>query len=105
LARSAKPASNFRLGPGLDSLDLADKPSNPKNRAADLLDGPADEPLPSGDQKSVIASAQGAPTGTPPEHPKIYDASEGTPLDPLRQKGWDLNSAKTISGPAEPQRR
>jgi UPF0755 protein len=27
---------------------------------------------------------------------KIYDASEGTALDPLRKKGWDLNSAKRV---------
>jgi UPF0755 protein len=27
---------------------------------------------------------------------KIYDASEGTALDPLRKKGWDLNSPKRV---------
>ena len=27
---------------------------------------------------------------------KIFDASEGTALDPLRKKGWDLNSAKRV---------
>ena len=40
-----------------------------------------------------------APLKTPPLHPKIYDASEGTALDPLRDKGYDLNSGKSI--PAE----
>jgi UPF0755 protein len=37
-----------------------------------------------------------APQKTPPLHPKIYDASEGTPLDPLKEKDYDLNSGKTI---------
>ena len=37
-----------------------------------------------------------APTKTPPAHPKIYDASENTPLDPLRNRTYDLNTAKTI---------
>lgn len=36
------------------------------------------------------------PMKTPPAHPKIYDASEGTSNDPLLEKGYDLNSAKTI---------
>ncbi len=38
------------------------------------------------------------PIKTPPAHPKIFDASEGTALDPLRDKNYDLNSAKTIPG-------
>ena len=37
-----------------------------------------------------------APMKVPPLHPKIFDASEGTALDPLRDKGYDLNSGKTI---------
>ena len=37
-----------------------------------------------------------APMKVPPPHPKIYDASENTPLDPLRNKSYDLNTAKTI---------
>ncbi len=27
---------------------------------------------------------------------RIFDASEGTPLDPLKNKSWDLNSPKTV---------
>jgi len=34
-----------------------------------------------------------AATGT---HPLAFDASEGTKLDPLRNKGWDLSSAKSV---------
>ena len=40
--------------------------------------------------------APSTPTKAPPAHPKIYDASENTPLDPLRNKSYDLNTAKTI---------
>ncbi len=36
------------------------------------------------------------PVQSPQAVRKIYDASEGTPLDPLRKKGWDLNSAKRV---------
>ncbi len=42
------------------------------------------------------ASTAPAHVGTPPLHPKIYDVSEGTPLDPLNDKTYDLNSGKTI---------
>ncbi len=37
-----------------------------------------------------------APTKVPPAHPRIFDASENTPFDPLRNKSYDLNTAKTI---------
>jgi len=37
-----------------------------------------------------------APTGGRPFRPRAFDASEGTPLDPLRDKSWDLTSAKTV---------
>ena len=32
-----------------------------------------------------------------PRKPVAFDASEGTPLDPLRNKSWDLNSAKSVT--------
>ncbi|MGH6863423.1 MAG: endolytic transglycosylase MltG, partial [Methylocella sp.] len=31
-----------------------------------------------------------------PVHARAFDASEGTPLDPLRNKTYDLNYAKTV---------
>lgn len=31
-----------------------------------------------------------------PQRPRIYDVSEGTPLDPLRDTTYDLNYAKTV---------
>ncbi|NUJ79807.1 endolytic transglycosylase MltG [Methylocystis sp. FS] len=37
-----------------------------------------------------------AAAGGRPFRPRAFDASEGTPLDPLRDKSWDLTSAKTV---------
>jgi UPF0755 protein len=38
------------------------------------------------------------------------DASEGTPIDPLKDKSWDLNSVKVVPSPEgepapEPRKR
>jgi len=33
-----------------------------------------------------------------PRRSRAFDASEGTPLDPLRNKNWDLNSPKNVPG-------
>lgn len=33
---------------------------------------------------------------TAPRRPRAFDASEGTALDPLRDRSWDLTSAKTV---------
>ena len=42
------------------------------------------------------AVEQPMPAQALPKVIKIYDASEGTALDPLKDKSWDLNSAKTL---------
>ncbi len=46
----------------------------------------------------------GAPLALAPTpqrgRPRAFDASEGTPLDPLRDKSWDLTSAKTVPSAA-----
>jgi UPF0755 protein len=44
----------------------------------------------------------GAEAGAPPasRKPKAFDASEGTPLDPLRDRSWDLTSAKNVPATA-----
>ena len=34
--------------------------------------------------------------GEKPMRPRAFDASEGTALDPLKDKSWDLSSAKTV---------
>jgi UPF0755 protein len=40
----------------------------------------------------ALSGAGPAPNG----RPRILDASEGTALDPLLNKSWDLNSAQTV---------
>jgi UPF0755 protein len=39
---------------------------------------------------------QALPRATAKAHMPIFDASEGTPLDPLKDKKWDLTSAKDV---------
>jgi len=59
---------------------------------------PAPVPTPDPGRASAYAPADGtnfAP-GAPAPRPKAFDASEGTRLDPLRNKTFDLNSAKTV---------
>ncbi len=43
--------------------------------------------------------------GAPPtsRRPKAFDASEGTALDPLRDKSWDLTSAKNVPAIVNPR--
>ncbi|MCC0005778.1 MAG: endolytic transglycosylase MltG [Methylobacteriaceae bacterium] len=43
------------------------------------------------------AAAPPAPVAGQPRKPVAFDASEGTALDPLRNKSWDLNTAKSVS--------
>jgi UPF0755 protein len=50
---------------------------------------------------SVVATPVSASPPTASGKPRIYDASEGTPLDPLRNKTYDLSYAKVV--PAMPQ--
>ncbi len=91
------------VSPGLDAMGLSLQGVRPS--AADVLDGPvssvSDDPAPA--SGTISPSASAGPTQVaaavqrmPPEHPKIFDVSEGTALDPLRARGYDLNSAKTI---------
>lgn len=88
---SAKTAST-------SAADAAAKPLDKRVARATLDVGP-------GEKKVDLfadpdpAPAVPVPIKTPPAHPKIYDASEGTALDPLRDKDYDLNSGKSI--PAE----
>ena len=45
---------------------------------------------------AVDAAPAPASFGTASGRPRIYDASEGTPLDPLRNKTYDLSYAKVV---------
>ena len=55
-------------------------PDGPTNSAASIETSPAPQP-----------QIEGRPV-----HARAFDASEGTPLDPLRNKTYDLNYAKTV---------
>ncbi|HWG04772.1 MAG TPA: endolytic transglycosylase MltG [Beijerinckiaceae bacterium] len=63
---------------------------------ADVLSNqptPAKAPAPT----TVSAQPQSQSASlNPPRHAPVYDASEGTKLDPLLDKTWDLNSPKTV---------
>jgi UPF0755 protein len=94
-AKPAATVSAFTLGPGLDELGIS--VGGVRSPAAATLDGPIG-----------AEDAADAPNGTetsPPTkpqndgravHARAFDASEGTPLDPLRNKTYDLNYAKTV---------
>jgi UPF0755 protein len=63
----------------------------PTPPTAASLDGPA-APV-----ESSALGYSGAPVHAAPNgKPRILDASEGTALDPLLNKSWDLNSPKTV---------
>ncbi|MBV9077800.1 MAG: endolytic transglycosylase MltG, partial [Methylobacteriaceae bacterium] len=73
-------------GAAATEVDRLDPPSGPEVRGEAPLTG---APLP------ATASAYGGVTGaTSPG--RGFDASEGTPLDPLRNTTWDLNSEKNV---------
>lgn len=65
----------------------------PELGGAAALDGPADAGLEEPVSQAALADPQ-----VPPPTGKIIvlDASEGTKLDPLRQRNWDLNSAHAV---------
>ncbi len=64
----------------------------PELGGAAALDGPADAGL---DEPVLRADAPG-PAVAPQGKIIAIDASEGTKLDPLRQRNWDLNAVQVI---------
>ena len=66
--------------------------------ATNALDGPA-EPVESGAVGSALGYSGALVNPAPNGKPRILDASEGTALDPLLNKTWDLNSPKTVDTP------
>ncbi len=104
-------ASAYMLGPGLEELGISMgglKPSKP------VLDGPGgeeDQPavpardspgLPDTPARIERATAPAGmdqpdpPEGAADKRPKAFDASQGTAFDPLQNKTYDLNYAKTV---------
>jgi UPF0755 protein len=102
-----KPLGAVAMGPGLDDLGIS-----VRGGPGAALDGPVSESdapdeaapgLASGGQTMAVnearsdAPAPGAQVAAAaPIHPRIIDVSEGTALDPLLDKTYDLNYAKTV---------
>ena len=66
------------------------------------LDGPADAGL---DQHVAQADVNEPQVAPPTGKIIVIDHSEGTKLDPLRQRNWDLNSAQVIPPMAAASKR
>ncbi|MBB4196323.1 hypothetical protein CCR94_05710 [Rhodoblastus sphagnicola] len=82
-------AENLLDGP---AEELSSAGAASRRTAANLLDGAA-EPV---DGSMAFSPAPQAGAMAPNGKPRVYDASAGTALDPLLDKSWDLNSAKTV---------
>ena len=74
--------------PAADSVDKVEPPAGPDNRT----EAPATMQPASGTGLPVAQPA-GAVAGT---RARAFDASEGTPRDPLLDKTYDLNSPKQV---------
>lgn len=74
--------------------------TDPATQSASLAFIPGGEPPPpapaSGSVKPQQQAERPVQQDGAPVHRAIYDASEGTSLDPLRDKTYDLNYAKTV---------
>lgn len=90
-------AEQAGIPPAPQTVTAMARPAQPvvRNSKAALDVAPGEHPDLFADPDGE-ATAAVTPIKAPPEHPKIYDASENTPLDPLRNKTYDLNTAKTI---------
>jgi UPF0755 protein len=115
-AASHPPASALALGPGLADLGISlrgvvgpaviDGPVSDSEAADATAEGagpralaaaaPAEQPQAEAEPRATeVASAAPAGEGRA-VHARVVDVSEGTPLDPLLDKTYDLNSAKTV---------
>ncbi|MEA2758993.1 MAG: hypothetical protein QOH65_1606 [Methylobacteriaceae bacterium] len=88
----------------------AERRAEQRARAAQLGLAPGSDKLPRdmgmGAPKFPVKHAAMLPSG----RAVALDASEGTPIDPLKDKSWDLNSAKVVASPEgepapEPRKR
>ena len=85
--------------PGAGTDSLASVPLSPA-MLADQKAREAKYGTPPAASNGAVAPVAATPTpaqpGTASGRPRIYDASEGTPLDPLRNKTYDLSYAKVV---------
>jgi UPF0755 protein len=94
-AKTTANISAFTFGPGLDELGIS--VGGVRSPAAARLDGPiGGDDLPDGSEGRGTSPAPQPQNDGRPVHGRAFDASEGTPLDPLRNKTYDLNYAKTV---------
>jgi UPF0755 protein len=85
----ADPTTSRSTGP--DSFPVAPGRRQAMQRAAALAGAaPATTP------PSALAMAEDEPPPAPGRRPRAFDASEGTARDPLRNKSYDLTSAKIV---------
>ncbi len=105
-ALTGAPALAYAISQGLEERGITVRGVNAGN---DILDGPmteqASDPaadvLPAGEDFGMgapqlpVKHAALLPNG----HAAVLDVSEGTALDPLQDKSWDLNSAKSVPAP------
>lgn len=71
-------------------VEASRKDNTPADQVIDRVEDADDEPK--ADQGARLAPETGAVTGVV----KVFDASEGTPIDPLKDKSYDLTSPKTV---------
>lgn len=67
-----------------------------QDASQDLSGAPGASPAPPQMQTPEQTPPQTEGQQQRPIHPKAFDVSKGTPLDPLRNKTYDLNYAKTV---------
>jgi len=72
----------------------------PTEALEDRPQAAGDAPKALADTARPVADAQAYAGAPRPARPRAFDASEGTSLDPLRDKSWDLTSAKTVPAAA-----
>ena len=99
--RGVQGRSNLLDGPGDDAdsnVDMTTYPVSPQRRAEQKALA-ARYGLPAESDLLPASSPEPAPVTVPgpgQRHARAFDASEGTPLDPLRNKSWDLTHAQVI---------
>jgi hypothetical protein len=94
--------SDFDMGRVEGGVNAETYPVNPKlladQQARAAKYGVASAPPPSefGSLPGGALALQALPSTQPRRAIQIFDASEGTALDPLKDKKWDLSTAKNI---------
>ena len=122
-----KPAQVYAFGPDIEALglqvrgvqgrsDLLDGPGDDSAGSVDMTSYPVSAQR--RNEQKALAARYGLPSESdvlPPEpatmeasaltvpgpgqrHARAFDASEGTPLDPLRNRSWDLTHAQVVPG-------